>query len=138
MEYVGGKEYTVDCIFDLKGDLISYNQRVRMKTLGGAVIVTKNDFSVDFKNEIDVISKIYKIKGPCNFQFFYQDGRKILTDINLRFASGGLPLTMESGVNVLEIMIKMLLGIPFDKEQYKSDRKNRVMYRYFEEFFEVE
>lgn len=137
MEYINGQEYTIDCIFDLDGNLISFNQRIRLKTLGGAVMITKNDFSIDFEKEFNTISKAYKIKGPCNFQFFYKDGRKILTDINLRFASGGLPLTVESGVNVLEIMIKMLLDIPIDKNQYVSDRKNRTMYRYFEEYFEV-
>lgn len=137
MEYLSGKEYTIDCVFDTSGSLISFNQRTREKMLGGAAVITKNNFSIDFEREITNIARAYKIKGSCNFQFFFDGKRKILTDINLRFASGGLPLTVESGVNVLEIIVKMLLGIPIDKQKYASDRKSRTMYRYFEEYFEV-
>lgn len=138
MEYVSGQEYTIDCIYSASGNLISYNQRTREKTLGGAVVITKNNFEVDFKNEITKISDKYLIKGPCNFQFFYNNSRKILTDINLRFASGGLPLSIESNVKIVEIMIKDMLGINIDDQNYVSDKKNRTMYRYFEEFYEVE
>jgi carbamoyl-phosphate synthase large subunit len=137
MEYVKGCEYTVDCIYSSSGEFISYNQRIRIKTLGGAAIITKNNFDVDFRNEIMKISDEHRIKGPCNFQFFYAGERKILTDINLRFASGGLPLTVESNVNIIEIMIKDMLGMKINKFDYTSDKKNRTMYRYFEEFYEV-
>lgn len=138
MEYINGREYTVDCIYSSSGDFISYNQRIRNKTLGGAVVITTNNFDVDFQSEIIKISEKYKIKGPCNFQFFCNDKRKILIDVNLRFASGGLPLTIESNVNVLEIMIKDMMGIKVNKYDYTSDKKDRTMYRYFEEFYEVE
>ncbi len=138
IEYINGSEYTVDCIYSSLGDFISYNQRIRNKTLGGAAIVTTNNFDIDFKSEIIKISNKYKIKGPCNFQFFYNGKRKILIDINLRFASGGLPLTIESNVDIIEIMIKDMLNVAINKYDYIPDKKNRTMYRYFEEFYEVE
>jgi len=138
MEYISGIEYTIDCIFSKNGDFISYNQRIREKTLGGAVVITKNNFDVDFKEEIVKISNVFKIKGPCNFQFFYNGERKVLVDINLRFASGGLPLSIESNVKIVEIMIRDMLDMEIDKKDYQSDRKNRTLYRYFEEYFEVD
>jgi len=139
VEYLEGKEYTVDLFFDSKGKLITYNQRIRIKTLGGAAIITRNDFSIDVKNEIEKISHAYRIVGPANFQFFHtNDGKVIFTDINLRFASGGLPLTVESGANIVELLLLELNGKPYDPSNYQSDRKKRIMYRYFEECFEVQ
>lgn len=137
VEYLSGSEYTVDAFFDSSGNLVTYNQRIRLKTLGGAVIVTKNDFSVDVKEYIEKISEHFKIVGPANFQFFLTPSNEIVfTDINLRFASGGLPLSVESGANIVELVLLEALDIEYDPKKYQSDRKNRVMYRYFEEVFE--
>ena len=137
MEYIDGTEYTVDAFFNKEGKLVTYNQRVRVKTLGGAAIITKNDFSIDIRNDIEKIALEYKMIGPVNFQFFYTPQNEIIfTDINLRFASGGLPLSIKSGANVIELLIMELLGKKYDPRRYQSDRKRRVMYRYFEEIFE--
>lgn len=136
MEKLVGNEYTVDCIFDKNGKLITYNQRLRKKTNGGAVTVTQNDFSIDLIGIILKISNSIAIYGPANFQFICNENRKTLIDINLRFPSGGLPLTIESGADFLEILLKMNLDEEIEMEKYQSDRKKRTMYRYYEEFFE--
>ncbi|MGJ8454508.1 ATP-grasp domain-containing protein [Pseudothermotoga sp. U03pept] len=137
VEYITGSEYTVDAFFNSEGKLVTYNQRIRLKTLGGAAVITQNDFAVDVKNQIERISSAYKINGPANFQFFHTpESEVVFTDINLRFASGGLPLTVESGANIVELLILELLGYKYDPNKYQSDRKKRIMYRYFEEIFE--
>jgi len=136
-EYLNGKEYTVDAFFNKKGELVTYNQRIRIKTIGGAAVISQNNFDIDVKDELEIISKNVKIIGPANFQFFNIEGTPVFTDINLRFASGGLPLSVESGANIVKLLILELLNIPYNKEDYTSDRKNRIMYRYFEEWYET-
>ena len=75
------------------------------------------------------------IKGSANFQFIIQDEIPYLIDINLRFASGGLPLSIKSGLNIIELLIKDLYNIEFEEKDYKIDKKERIMYRYYEELF---
>lgn len=135
MENLEGKEYTIDTYFDKEGKLISYNQRERIKSNGGAVVITKNNYDYDFKNIILKLSKNYIIKGCANFQFIMQNGTPYLIDINLRFASGGLPLSIKSGLNIIGLLIKDLYNIEFEEKDYKVDKKERTMYRYYEEFF---
>ena len=138
MEYLKGSEYTVDTFFDKEGRLITYNQRIRLKTLGGAAVITKNDFSIDVKNDLELIASNFVIKGPANFQFFYtNDGRKVFTDFNLRFPSGGLPLSVESGADIVRLLIMEILDLDYDPGEYQSDRRPRIMYRYFEEWYEI-
>lgn len=135
VEYLEGEECTVDAVFGYDNRLIAYNQRKRLKIMGGAAIISKNDFSVDVGEYIQIIGRHFKIRGACNFQFFKNGNNIWFTDVNLRFPSGGLPLSVESGVDIPEILIKILLGEPVDG--YHSDRQPRTMYRYFEEIFEV-
>ena len=136
MEFLKGNEITVDALFDLKGHLLGFNQRKRIKTLGGAAVITETDFSIDISYILKKIEKNFTIVGPANFQFFYTKDRIVLTDINLRFASGGLPLTVESGFNIPLLTIKLALEENIDPALCKVDRRKRIMYRYFEEIFE--
>jgi len=137
VEFLTGEEYTVDAFFDSTGKLVTYNQRIRLKTMGGAAVITVNDFTIDVREYIERIATSYTIVGPANFQFFKTtDGEIVFTDINLRFASGGLPLSVASGANIVELLLLELLGLEYDSSKYQSDRKKRIMYRYFEEIFE--
>lgn len=139
VELIQGREITVDAFFDAQGRLVTYNQRERLKVLGGAAIVTRNDFSNDVKDYLVKIASRLKIIGPANFQFFIDnEGRTLFTDVNLRFASGGLPLSVESGVNLVKLYVLEALGQPYNPSEFQSDRKKRTMYRYFEELYEIE
>jgi len=137
LEYLTGTEYTVDTYFSKNGELIGYNQRIRLKNIGGAAVITENNYDVDVGEQIKTISKNFPILGPANFQFFFtNDGRIVFTDVNLRFASGGLPLTVRSGLNIPALLIKDLLNMRIDPSDFLLDKKRRVMYRYFCEMFE--
>lgn len=135
-EFVDGEELTIDCMFDTRGSLISYNQRKRIKTLGGAAIISKNDYSVDMNSYLQKIAANWIFKGCVNFQCIVHNGQPFFTDVNLRFPSGGLPLTVESGIDVPRLLIELLSGE--DLKPSSSDRLPRTMYRYFEEFFTIE
>lgn len=137
-EYIEGTEYTVDAFFDNSGKLITYNQRIRIKQLGGATIYTKNEFSeYDCYDDLIKISEEFTFKGVVNFQFILRDKKAYYTDINLRYASGGLPLSVESGLNITKFLIDVLNNSTIDKQSFQSDRKNRYMMRYFEEMFVI-
>ncbi len=137
LEYLKGTEYTVDTICDRTGNLLGYNQRIRIKMLGGAAIITENNYEIDVGSYLKEIVNHFKVKGPAHFQFFKTKNNEIIfTDVNLRFASGGLPLSVASGLNIPLITVKLLLGDRIDQKECIPDKKPRIMYRYFEEIFE--
>jgi len=137
LELLKGTEYTVDVVFDQIGNLLGYNQRTRIKMLGGAAVITQNNYDIDIGPYLKTISENFKIKGPANFQFFKTLQNDIVfTDANLRFASGGLPLSVASGLNIPIITLKLLLGDKIESKECIPDKKPRIMYRYFDEIFE--
>lgn len=131
-EYLDGMEYTVDCMFSRNGTLLGYNQRKRIKNMGGAVIITANDNEFDILPYIIKISENFVFKGCVNFQYILRD-KPYFTDINLRFASGGMPLSVKSGVDIPKAYYKLFTNQEIGTNEFASDKKNRTMYRYFEE-----
>lgn len=136
-ELVNGPEFTVDCMFDTGGMLLGYNQRRRVKTLGGAAVVTTNDYSINIEPWVRKIAERWTFKGCVNFQCIIRNGVPMFTDINLRFPSGGLPLTVESGIDVPHMLVRLLAGEAIKPGEYTSDKLPRTMYRFFDERYEV-
>lgn len=133
--FIEGKEYTVDCLFDQNAELIVYYERRRIKSLGGAVIITQNEHTLLVKEMIQLIGKSLHIVGPMNFQYILdKSGNFYFTDFNPRFASGGLPLTVAAGYDVPNMIIQLLLGLPLAPEKI-TPIEGLTMYRYFNEFF---
>lgn len=135
LQYISGVEYTVDCLFSEQGQLLGYNQRIRNKCIGGAVSITTNDNSFDILSYLMKISKQWIFKGCINFQYILVNQTPYFIDCNLRYASGGLPLSVESGVDVPLALYKILKNEEIENNEFISDFKSRTMYRYFEEKF---
>lgn len=136
IEYVDGKEYTVDCLFDRNGKCMGANVRERMKTSAGGVVVTRNDYSQNIDRVIHILENTNIIKGPINFQYKRTiTGDASVFDFNTRFASGGLPLTVASGFDIPNRLISMILDDHV--EPWYPDKKNDglTMIRYYEEVF---
>ena len=133
-EYIEGTEYTVDCLFGYNGELIVCNQRIREKTIAGAVSISRTCNDFDIKPWINKISSIWKFCGCVNFQFILRNNVPYFIDINLRFPSGGLPVTVEQGYNIPQMMVDIMDGKKMDIPVVNSN--NIRMYRYFEEIFE--
>lgn len=134
-ELIEGTEYTVDCFYDDNGKLISYNQRIRNKSLGGAVIVSQNDYSFDIYPYLEIISSNFVFKGCVNFQYILKNNIPFFIDINLRYASGGLPLSVKSGLNVPFFIMELAQGKKLDSFEPSKDNDGLTMYRYFEEWY---
>lgn len=135
-EWIEGKEYTVDCMFDAQGELLAHNCRERVKMMGGAAIISTNHNEIGVLPWLQKLAESWKFCGCVNFQFIWKDGTPYFTDINLRYPSGGLPLTVESGINVPEMLIKLLDGKKIEYGEYKADDSIHTMYRYFDEKYE--
>lgn len=137
MEYLEGEEYTVDCLFDSKGFCKGYNIRKRMKTAGGGAVVTQNDYKYcgEVQKVISRLEDTKLLKGPINFQFKVKNNRILVFDFNTRFASGGLPVTVESGFNIPVLLLNIIDGKDISNWVCPDDKKNLKMIRYYEEVF---
>lgn len=134
-QMIRGTEYTVDCIFDEHGILLAYNQRIRVKSMGGAVIITKTNHHFDIFPFLKKLAASFTFKGCVNFQYILSGGIPYFIDINLRYAAGGLPLTVALGIDVPQILLDLWdHGSTNIKEVCPS--KTLTMYRYFEEWYE--
>lgn len=133
-EFIDGEEYTCDCLFDYKGKLIGSHARRRVKTIGGAVSITESAFENIGLSLILRIADKWKMCGCVNFQYIVKDNTPYFTDINLRYPSGGLPLTVAAGFDIPRLVLQLLEGKKI--EQVKLQDAKLRMYRYFEEIFE--
>lgn len=135
-ELIDGIEYTLDCLFSQDYQLLGYNQRKRVKTIGGAVSITQNDASFNIDPWIKKIAQSFRFCGCVNFQYIVKDNVPYFIDVNLRYPSGGLPLTVASGLDIPLLVVKILLGKEISESELKVKNNTQIMYRYFEERFE--
>lgn len=133
--YIDGTEYTVDCLFDMQGKMLGYNQRVRLKSVGGAVTISQNRYDFDIQPYLQKIAEAYTIKGCVNFQYILSDGIPYFIDVNLRYAAGGLPLSVQSGLDIPGALLAMCQGRPLPPLK-SCGAEGRIMYRYYEELYE--
>ena len=135
-ENINGTEITVDCFFDTDGNLIGYCQRKRLKTIGGAVVITETFNGFDILPFIKIIADNWKLCGCVNFQYILKDNKPYFIDVNLRYPSGGLPVSVESGLDVPNFILDLFYQrkIPYSEHNFSVNDKK--MYRYFEEIFE--
>jgi carbamoyl-phosphate synthase large subunit len=137
-EYLEGKEYTVDCFFNANGDCVGYSTRERIKTNGGGVVITQIQNSLS-KYINDVIVKLEAEKvfvGPVNFQFKLSSEQKpVIFDLNTRFASGGLPASVESGFDIPGLYIKLCNNETIPKQSISIQNDGLVMIRHYTEVY---
>jgi carbamoyl-phosphate synthase large subunit len=109
-EKLTGIEYTIDCISDLEGRVVSVVPRKRIEVRAGEVTKTR---TVKDKELVEktafVVEKLGSI-GPSTVQCFRtEDGSIKFTEINPR-VGGGVPLAIEAGIDYGKIFIDMING----------------------------
>ena len=77
----------------------------------------------------------WDFRGCVNFQFIVRENVPYFIDINLRYPSGGLPITVHSGIDVPHIIIRLADGDAINEKEYSINSNVRVMYRYYEEVY---
>lgn len=135
-QLIKGEEYTLDCLYDAHGTLLGYNQRKRLKTIGGAVSVTQNAPQFDISPWMNIISKTWVFRGCVNFQYIVSNGVPYFIDVNLRYPSGGLPLTVHSGLDIPNFLLNLLIDGNANMPPLRPPDSAMTMYRYFEEIFD--
>ncbi len=103
-QFIKGKEYTVDCLFDKNGKIIFALPRIRIVHKGvsivGQIVKDKNVLL-----EINKISNKLKFFGPINIQLIKDKRGKIwFLEINPRL-SGSVEFSIKAGFNPLNYFI---------------------------------
>lgn len=131
-ENLPGIEYTVDCLFDLEGRLLVAIPRIRIETLKGISIRGKTEKNHKVIKNVVIISKLLGFFGPVNMQFKLDtEGMPKLVEINPRL-SGGLPLSVASGVDVPRLLPEIAQGKKINPNRLKwkeTESFNDIVYR---------
>jgi carbamoyl-phosphate synthase large subunit len=132
---LSGHEFTVDCLVDRDGALAGAVPRWRLETKGG--ISTRGATFTDEAVVAGVRSLLAAVglRGPANVQgFVAPNGTVSFVEINPRF-SGGLPLSLAAGADLVGEYLRGVLGLPIDPHRL-TYREGVRMVRYYEEVFE--
>jgi carbamoyl-phosphate synthase large subunit len=132
---VSGREFTVDALVAPDGFAAGLVPRWRSETRGG--ISTKGvtfDHDGLLEQTGDLLAAVGLV-GPANVQGFIEDDGTVgFIEINPRF-SGGLPLSIAAGADLVGEYLRGVLGQPIRPERLQF-RAGVTMLRYFEEVFE--
>ncbi|RIB35348.1 MAG: hypothetical protein BXU00_02370 [Candidatus Nanoclepta minutus] len=109
VEYLPGREWTVDAIADKNSNIIIAVPRIRLKVREGISMVGEVKLDKKILEYVKEISEYLKFRGAFNVQFKEDiNGNPKLQEINLRF-SGGLDITAAAGANLPKILVKYWL-----------------------------
>jgi len=130
---ITGAEFTVDALMSPDEELVGAVPRWRLETKAG--ISTKGrTFSDDrvLCGTAAVLSAVH-LQGPANVQGFVDGNDVWFIEVNPRF-SGGLPLALAAGADLVGEYLRAVLGLPMrcDRLAY---RDGTTMIRHFEEIY---
>ena len=132
MDYVSGKEYSVDILAQNGRPLITV-PRLRKKIKAGISVegeVVKEDSVIFWAEEI---VKLFNLNGIVGLQFkMDKNNIPIILECNPRM-HGTLALTIRAGANLPDLAVKMALGESFNKPDIRWGTK---MKRYLKEIYE--
>lgn len=113
MEYLPGKEYTVDCFSNYKNDLLFLGLRERARINNGISVNTSNlPLTADVIEFANKINQALKPNGAWFFQIKKrEDGQIVLMEIASRFG-GSSSVFRAKGINFAELSLYNLLGKP--------------------------
>lgn len=130
-----GREFTIDCLVDRDGGLAAAVPRWRLETRSG--VSTKGRTFADevLCKEAGAVLDAVGLTGPANVQGFVGvDGTATFVEVNPRF-SGGLPLALAAGADLVGEYLRGVLGEPLRRERL-AFRPGLTMVRHYEEVFE--
>jgi len=133
-ELLEGKEYTIDFVADSRGKVLSMVPRERIEVRDGKAVKSMTVKNREIMSAVENAVNKLNLKGPGNAQGIMTKSGFRITEINPRFAAGGLPLSVKAGANLPVLMIKDLFDLKItDKE--KMFKENIFMIRYLTEIF---
>lgn len=129
-EFIKGQEFTIDALATNESEPVVISPRLRLGITDGKATKSQIILNKKLINYAEKIIKDLKIVGACNIQGFLTERGCIFTEINPRFAAGGLPLTIAAGANLPKLLIDMALGLNIAKPNIIN---KMIMLRYMTE-----
>ncbi len=129
-----GREFTADLLVDRDGRTAACVPRWRIETKSG--ISTKGETFLDDTVD-DIVARVVDtvgLRGAANLQGFRDDDGVRVLEVNPRF-SGGLPLSLAAGADLVGEFLRGTLGLPLRRERLEY-RAGVRMTRFFDERFE--
>lgn len=123
-QYIDGKEYTIDCLFDSYGNLIFGLPRLRLVHRGVSIVgkIVKNNTLIKY---VKNLSKKIKFNGPINIQVIIDKNKKIwILEVNPRL-SGSIEFSIKAGFNPLLYYKKN------KKRNFNSIKYNKIFKRFY-------
>jgi len=130
MEYLGGKEYTVDLLME-KGKPVVTIPRVRVITKGGISTTAILEKNVEVIQKAELVAKKLGLDFNANIQFKYGKSGPKLIEVQPRLA-GTTVACVGAGANLPYLGLKIALG---EKIQAPQVKWGTVMKRYWEEVY---
>jgi carbamoyl-phosphate synthase large subunit len=129
-----GREFTADVLVDHTGQVAACIPRWRLETKAG--ISTKGETFADASVDAVVARTVDTVglRGVSNLQGFRDDHGVSVVEVNPRF-SGGLPLALAAGADLVGEFLRGALGQPLRPERLKY-RTGVRMTRFFDERFD--
>lgn len=132
---VTAREFTVDALVDRDGALVGCVPRWRLETKAGISTKGETFSSLELTELVAKVLSVIGLVGPANLQGFdADDGRLVLIEVNPRF-SGGLPLSLYAGADLVGEYLRAILGERIRRERLAARPGVRMM-RYLSEVYE--
>jgi carbamoyl-phosphate synthase large subunit len=132
MKCLKGTEYSVYGLSDLNGQPLVSIANKRIRAIGESK-VAKIVFSPEIDELASKIAQKLNLIGPWNVQLMGANCSFKIVEVNPRVA-GSLSLIIASGLNYIDLMIKIFTGKNIDKDELKYE-PGIIMTRYNEEVF---
>lgn len=113
MEYLPGKEYTVDCFTDFTGKLRYAFGRERCRIRTGIAVNSKPARDARFWAYAEAISRVLAFNGAWFYQVKEKQGELVLMEVATRIA-GTMALSRVRGVNLPALSILNAKGYPVE------------------------
>ena len=129
-----GREFTCDALVDADGSLAGWVARWRQETRGGISVRGLTFDDAEVGNVVEQVLAAVGLVGPANVQgFVHEDGGVTVHEVNPRF-SGGLPLSLHAGADLVEEYLRAVLGLKMRPERLVA-RPGVTMMRHYSEVF---
>ena len=132
---LSGREFTADGLIGPSGELWGCVPRWRTETKAGISTKGETFLHAGVNDLVEETARAVGLTGPICLQGFLDDDDRLgLVEVNPRF-SGGLPLSLAAGCDLVGQYLAVMLGHPVDLARLVP-RGGVTMLRYFEEVIE--
>lgn len=134
LEYLPGKEYTIDCFTNSKGELLFVGPRERKRISNGISVNTKTlQLSNQFKQFAEQINSTLRFNGAWFFQLKESiNNELVLLEVAARFG-GSSGIFRAKGVNFSILTLFNAFGLPvtieLNENEVEMDRALNNLYR---------